>query len=157
MSIPKVGDSALAESSINVDRLKLAFIYKFTSYVKWPNNLEKKPLKICFYRSEYLRKIFKKEQEKLKLNIEVCDKWEKSKVEDYDFVYLGQFSKKIVDQSKTFGILTISHHEGYAQKGVMVNFTLKENRLTFEINKKSVDDSNLSLSSQLLKLGVIIE
>jgi hypothetical protein len=53
-------------------------------------------------------------------------------------------------------VLTVGDSDGYAERGVMVNFYLEENRVRFEINREAAARARLRLSSQLLKLARIV-
>ena len=52
--------------------------------------------------------------------------------------------------------MTMGDVSGFAQHGVMINFYMEHNKVRFEINEDRVKDSNLSVSSQLLKLARIV-
>ncbi len=53
-------------------------------------------------------------------------------------------------------ILTISHCEGFAQKGVIINFFVEQNRLRFEVNEEALLKSPLQMSFYLLNSARII-
>ena len=53
--------------------------------------------------------------------------------------------------------LIITHKSGWADLGSVINFYLENEKLRFEINPKTAKDQELELSSQILRLGKIIE
>jgi hypothetical protein len=53
--------------------------------------------------------------------------------------------------------LTIGSTQGYARRGVGINLFEKNGKLSFEINRKAILKSGLTLSSELLALGVLVE
>lgn len=53
-------------------------------------------------------------------------------------------------------ILTISHCEGFAEKGVIINFFVDQNRLRFEVNEEALLQSPLQMSFYLLNSARII-
>jgi len=53
-------------------------------------------------------------------------------------------------------ILTISDSEGFAQKGVIINFFVDHNKLRFEINEEALLKSPLQMSFYLLSSAKII-
>lgn len=68
---------------------------------------------------------------------------------------LAKFMKKV--QGKP--ILTVSDAYYFAKYGIMVNFVTKEDdgkqKVKFEVNRHTLDDAGLKMSSQLLKLAII--
>jgi len=52
--------------------------------------------------------------------------------------------------------LTIGEVAGAARRGVMFNFVLPGDKLRFEVNLKSLSASGLKVSSQLLKLAIVV-
>jgi hypothetical protein len=63
----------------------------------------------------------------------------------------------ILEKVKGQPILTVSDTPGFASKGVMVNISLKERRVAFEINLKAVKEAKLRISSHVLKLARIVD
>ena len=53
-------------------------------------------------------------------------------------------------------VLTIGESEGFAERGGLVNFTIDQNRLHFEINFDAVRQTPLTISSRLLALAKIV-
>ena len=53
-------------------------------------------------------------------------------------------------------VLLVGDTEGFAQKGVMINFYIEENRVKFEMNPDAAKRAGLQISSKLLKLGKIV-
>lgn len=59
----------------------------------------------------------------------------------------------ILEALKGAGTLTIGDTEGFAQKGVIINFYLEKKRVRFEINAEAARRNGLKISSKLLKLA----
>ena len=70
-----------------------------------------------------------------------------------DLNLLDQTLKKI----KGLNVLLISRSEGFCQHGVMINFYVESSRLRFEVNLSALQNANLKVSSQLLKLARIVQ
>ena len=45
---------------------------------------------------------------------------------------------------------------GFARSGGIINFTIKEDKVRFEINPAAAQRANLTISSQLLRLATIV-
>jgi hypothetical protein len=53
-------------------------------------------------------------------------------------------------------ILTVGDTQSFAQRGVMVNFYLENNKIRFEINLEAANLAGLKINSNLLRMGTII-
>jgi hypothetical protein len=53
-------------------------------------------------------------------------------------------------------ILTIGDTEGFGEKGVMINFIIRDNKVRFEINPEAARRAGLTISSKLLSLATIV-
>lgn len=54
------------------------------------------------------------------------------------------------------GILTVSDARNFVKIGGMIGFVHKEERIKFEINNRAARRAKLSISSNLLKLALIV-
>ena len=63
---------------------------------------------------------------------------------------------KILEILKDSSVLTVGEMKQFAQSGGMVNFTIKENKIRFEINVDAAVRAELKISSKLLKLAEIV-
>jgi len=54
------------------------------------------------------------------------------------------------------GILTVSDARNFARKGGMIGFVQQEGRIRFQINKRMARQANLAISSELLKLALMV-
>ncbi len=53
-------------------------------------------------------------------------------------------------------VLTVGEGDGFCQRGGVINFVLRQNRVRFEISVDAAERSGLSISSKLLKLAKIV-
>ncbi|MFZ4394573.1 MAG: YfiR family protein [Kiritimatiellia bacterium] len=53
-------------------------------------------------------------------------------------------------------VLTVGDTDGFAARGGMINFVLRENKVRFEINRDAAAHRNLCISSELLSLANIV-
>jgi hypothetical protein len=65
--------------------------------------------------------------------------------------------KKIAARTTDTSTLIVSESEGLAQKGSCINFSIVSDHLKLEINKNNIEQRNLSIASELLKLGKIVK
>jgi hypothetical protein len=50
-------------------------------------------------------------------------------------------------------ILTFADTQGFAQRGVMVNFYIEEDKVKFELNRREIFNSPLKMSPQIFSIG----
>ena len=53
-------------------------------------------------------------------------------------------------------VLTVGEVEQFAERGGIINFKTEDNKIRFEINPDAAKRAKLELSSQLLKLALIV-
>jgi len=54
-------------------------------------------------------------------------------------------------------LLTVSDMEGFTQKGGIIRFFTRENKIHFRINLEAAKRANLSISSKMLRLAEVVE
>ena len=57
---------------------------------------------------------------------------------------------------KWLPILTIGETPGFAARGGIINLTLEDNKVRFEVNIGAAKQANLNISSRLLALAKIV-
>jgi hypothetical protein len=62
----------------------------------------------------------------------------------------------ILDAIGRSGVLTVSDLPGFSARGGMIQFVVQENRVRFEVNLAAVEQANLKLSSELLKVATTV-
>lgn len=63
----------------------------------------------------------------------------------------------IIPQAQQKSILLIGDSDGYAEKGIHINFFLTDELVRFEINESSIRDSGFFVSYRLLNIAKIVE
>jgi hypothetical protein len=63
---------------------------------------------------------------------------------------------KILAHSRGSSTLTVGEAVGFAARGGIINLTLEENRLRFEVNIDAAAQTRLRISSKLLSLAKIV-
>lgn len=54
-------------------------------------------------------------------------------------------------------VLMVSSSRGFAKKGSHINLVVRQNKVKFEVNLRTLRASNVSISSQVLRLAVIVD
>ena len=85
-------------------------------------------------------------------------------LDDYEpchilFINFGEkhILKKMLFEMKDKHVLTVGDAEGFAKSGGMIGFVEKENKIRFEINVTAAKQSDIKISSNLLKLATIVD
>ncbi len=82
-------------------------------------------------------------------------------VPDCHILFIGSLTDEsitdIIDSLSGKSILTISDGSGFANNGGMIELTVKNSKVRFIINLRSIKESGLAVSSQVIKLAEIIE
>jgi hypothetical protein len=148
--------------------IKAGFIYNFTKFVKWPNNIKsqikKNGINLCVIGKDPFGLILENTAENLLQRGKVLNVKRGvslSKIPQCTLLFISQSEKsrlaEIVTYAKAFPVLLIGDTSGYAEGGVGINFFIQNNKIHFEINNKAVKLSGLKISSELLGLARIVE
>lgn len=148
---------------------KAGFLEKFARFTKWPQSAEikntSKPFVIkVIGKSPFdgaLEFMFDKQKiHNKKVNIIYIDKIED--IKNCHLLFISSSEKKtlaeIIEQAKINHVLTVSETKGFGEKGVNFNIFINKNgTLHFEINPKSLKESNLVVDMYLLEFAKIIK
>jgi len=114
---------------------------------------------VCIYGTDYFEHEITTLEEKTvnHLPISVLRINRPDEIKQCQTLYISHSHTKqlatILDDIKTYPVLTIADSPDAAALGVMINMHLKENKIKFEINLKSARDSGLNISPRLLQLA----
>lgn len=139
-------------------RVKAAFIYNFMAFTQWPE-LTGQTLNLCIYGKDHFGEEIDELETKTinRLVIHVSRLASLEKVNGCQVLFISQSEAGqipgILDKLHELAILTISDNPNAASKGIMINMSLIENKIKFEINLKSARLAKLSISARLLQLA----
>lgn len=151
-----------AQTTEKEANLKAAFIYNFTEYIDWQTSNNSGDFVIGVIGnsplSASLKEIAARNRVKNKrIIVKTFD--QPSEIEFCNILFIpknSNFSLKEILKNTSPGMLTISEEEGYGEMGTGFNFLIRNNKLKFEANLKALARSDLKVSSQLLKLAIIV-
>lgn len=147
-------------------KVKAVFLHHFLRYLKWPDDYTAKPYNIAFIGNSPVIPTLKQIAANKTVNNRKIVIKEFQNIQDMDMekchiLFIGQPEteslKDILENAGRKHILTVSDQNGFAKKGVPINFVMIEGRITFEINVKAIKKAGLYPSSQILKLAVLVE
>ena len=149
--------------------IKAGFIYNFAKLVEWPTTAFPQP------DSPIVIGILGDDPFGLTLDRIVTDKkingrgitvkrlkWGRDlkDLKDCNILFISSSEKEhldsVVDAMKWLPILTIGDAPGFARRGGIINFTLEDNKVRFEVNVEAAKHADLTISSRLLTLARIV-
>src|ERR1700737_1935694 len=150
--------------------IKAGFIYNFAKLVEWPTTafaqpdspivigiLGDDPFGVTLDRIVADKKINGRgvSVKRLKWSRDLKD------LKDCSILFLSSSEKEhidsVVDAMKSLPILTIGDASGFAKRGGIINFTLEDNKVRFEVNVEAAKRADLTISSRLLTLAKIVQ
>jgi len=162
MAVFNTPAASLAQSESEV---KAAFTYNFAKFVQWPAAVfpsPQAPLVIGVRPQDVLAADLEALSGKMvrgrPLKILLA-----SRAEDFQKCHVIVLShpadaRLLRETLSKFPILTITNEEeNFKNLGAVINFIIEDNKVRFEINLNAARRANLTISSQLLKLGRIVQ
>ncbi len=141
------------------------YVYNFMKYIEWPESESKGDFIIATIGNSPIDNEFKTlaKSKKLKGRNIVFKKY--NSVEEIDnchliFIPSKEYAtlKNINSIIKQKSILLVSENEGGAYKGASISFAVNdEDELTFDINRKELENHKLKISSTLVNLGNVVK
>lgn len=147
--------------------LKAAFIYQIARFVEWPplNTTASAgaSLRLCVLGDNpfgsALDTIRGKPVNERKMEVSLLDM--SAGTGECDMLFVAapaeKYLERIIALSRGRNMLIIGDTQGFAQRGVMVNFFPEDGKIRFEINPAASRRAGVKISSQLLKLARIIQ
>lgn len=143
-------------------KFKAVFIYNFIDYVKWPTSRQTGSFIVGVVGSSdalpFLEQIAQKRKAGER-DIEVRPLPAAARLDSCHILLLAPSTKDQLDgiQTRLQGKQVLTVGDGLSGRNLAVNFVLVDGRLKFEISPKALARDGLNMSSQLLKLGILVE
>ena len=146
--------------------VKLAFLYNFTRFVEWPADSYRgpdAPLVICIVGNDPFSPDIEGELRSRTTGdhpIEVRTLRPSDIMSVCHMVFVPVAAEdqatRIVRDLKGSSTLTVGETEGFAVRGGIINLTVEQNKLHFEINLLAAERAGLKISSRMLALAKIV-
>jgi hypothetical protein len=179
MSLPRSGGGAVLSLSLIVlsptaraqvaalpePQLKAEFIERFTRFVDWPDDASEseRPFVIGVVGQSALTPFLEQMAGSRRIKgrpVVVQPLQEPESMRRCHVVFIaasqGGSLPRILARVAHEPVLTISDSEGFAERGVIINFFELGDRLRFEINEPAAQRSGLRIGSQLFRLARVI-
>jgi len=149
---------------INPDtRMKAVFLINFTKYISWTSLDTVKNFTIGVYGLDDilvpLRQMSKERASNgQKITVERISKFEDIEVCDILFVPVNQTEAfhELRPNIPPENILLVGESLGFATSDGAINFIKRDGKIKLEINRKALQMANLTASSNLLKLAILV-
>ena len=140
------------------------YVYNFMKYVDWPENQNQGDFIIMIFGKSNIEKELHNLANQKKIrgrNIIVKSTHSLDEITNCQLLYISEEKSSLIKNinTKLFGkgVLVVGEKDGLANKGASLSFaTLDNDELSFDINKKVINQQNLKISAALLKLGEIV-
>jgi hypothetical protein len=159
-----IGFSPQQQTESKEYELKAAFIYKFTNYIEWDSQTASDDFIIGILGNSPIENKLTEIGNTEKVNNKKIIIRKFNKLADISPCHILFISQKtsfsledILAKATSKGTLTVSEKRGYAAHGTNINFIIIDNKLKFEANLKTLSAAGLRVSSQLLKLAIIVD
>jgi hypothetical protein len=144
--------------------LKAAFLYNFTRYIEWTPETNTQEFVIGVVGTSAIYDPLEDIANSKTVNGKRIVIRVFTNPEDITFCHILFVSRSanfplidIMEKARVKGTLIVTEKNGLAAQGAAINFIIVENKLKFEANTKSIKKADLKVSSQLLKLAILIE
>jgi hypothetical protein len=147
-------------------QVKAAYMYNFAKFVDWPTmafDSPAQPIVFCVLGQTPLsgpleQALAGKVVDRRPLIFrQLTDSKQAAKCQ---VLFIGSPDKQplrqILEEVKSFNLLTVGEVEGFTSQGGVIRFVLDAGRVRLEFNLDAADDAKLRISSKLLSLGKTI-
>ena len=159
LSVSLVCSTVSAEFVADINEIKAAYIYNFLKYTVWPQNLSEGPIEIgVINEGELFEKLSRITSTKLIANrpIRVSKITSLKGAKHFHVIFLGPDEIDSVKQLKSLPVLVVAFKAPKIEgTGIMINLYEDGANIKFEIDVNTISDSQLKVSSQLLKLAKV--
>lgn len=143
-------------------RAQSLYIYKFTQFVSWPEEKKSGDFIIGVFGNspilEELRLMASIKKAANEQNIVVQEVNIEDDLTQYHIIYVTSSKSRQVrtlkEQVGNLPVLIVAEREGMAMKGATISFLITDyDILKFEVNVKQLQDQQMTISDDLIKLG----
>ena len=154
-----------------LEALKVAFIYRFTHFIEWPDDRPEAPFLICVIADSgmghALRVLVREAKAVAARPIRIRTGDARLAQSSCEILFIGRAAERrladIVAKSAGKPTLLVGDTPGFARRGVAIELFQKPNvlrnrlRLGFRINPEALKGRGLTVSAQLYQVGEVVE
>ena len=144
-------------------RMKAVFLYNFTKYISWTTLDTAKTFTIgVFGVDEILVPLRMMAQERLESGqvIKVLKVTDQDQIDGCEILFVPVHNTtafhELRPELSSANILFVGESLGFATSDGAINFIKRDGKIKLEINRKALTEANLTASSHLLKLAILV-
>ena len=147
--------------------VKLAFLYNFAKFIEWPPGSFRDPgapLAICIIGHDPFSSDIEGELRSRTVGghpVQFRTLGPNDTLSVCQIVFVPATEKaqadRVVRDLNGLSTLTVGETEGFAALGGMINLTVEEKKIHFEINQDAAERAGLKISAKLLSIGKIVK
>ncbi len=156
---------ALAGSLQEEYTVKVALVFNFARFSEWPEqdlNDDEDVLRVVIYGDKGLESVFSSiegmQVGERKIQIIMVENHEN--IPDCHLLFLAKTERddwpQILAILQDKAVLTVGEMNGFIESGGIMNFTLDNNKIGFEVNLDQARKKNIVISSRILKLATSV-
>lgn len=152
--------SGIADQPSTEYRIKAAFLYNFTSFVTWPEDLAgESEFTLCVFGNDPFGNLLDKLAGKSVKHTQLVVRRLQSMalLDQCRLVFISEMPNDQLGAALALlhdlPVLTVSDIHGFTELGGIIEFRIIENKVRFDININAAESSGLSISSKLLSLA----
>lgn len=145
-----------------IEKMQAAFVYNFTMLVSWPTAYQSGDFTIAVLGNSPINKELEEmaKQKKAGSQTIVVKKINSAdEIGKAHIVYVPDSQKAkigdVVAKTASSSTLVVTESDGATEKGSIINFTLVQDKLRFELSESKASARNLKLAANLVKLAIV--
>lgn len=144
-------------------QVKAAYLYNFGKFVSWPSGREavSGTFQICILGRDPFGSVLESTIAGESIDSKKITVQRAQRVQDAagcNILFISTSEENhlapILSEAERMRLLTVSDIPHFAERGGVIGLVNQQDRIRFEVNRKSAEDSHLQLSSELLKVAV---
>jgi len=158
--------TARAQAAASEYAVKAAFLYNFTKFVEWPPNAfsgERSQFRVCVLGEDPFGKSLRVigDESVAGRRVSLLQAEEIRQPEDCQILFISRSERdrlsQILADLGEAPVLTVGDSGGFLDQGVIINFTLENGKVRFEINQEAAERAGIKISSKLLRLATRVK
>ncbi len=146
---------------VQIQKVEASFIANFMRYIKWPQQESMKTITIGVYgKNQAIYKALESTVNGKNVGLATISVVEVESVEDMKncqmvFVPNGRSAraKKFIEALAGSSVMTITEEQDYMPAYSVINFKVKDSRLTFQLNHEIAKEKQIQVSSKLAQMA----
>lgn len=151
-------------AAFSADAVKAAFLYRFASYVEWPEDAPRAPMVIGVAGADEVAAQLDDLLARVNANGPVAEVRRVSKPADLDGVHILYVGRDALSRTRALRgaalsrpILIVTDNDHGLEAGGVINFVEADRNVRFEISLVAADRARLKINSALLSVAARVE